>query len=124
MQIQIDDLLEGVEIEIGETLVWSDGRAGHVAARAVDEAVDAAPFREHCVPRLLQRRAVEHVGDEADALGVRSDGAALGERGVEFFLAAAEEGDARALGCQVVGGGACEDAGGSGDDEDAVGKGE
>ena len=72
MQVEIDDLLEGLEIQVGERLVGRDGGSRLVAARAVDEAVDAAPPGEDRVAGTLQRGAVEHVGGESEALGLRS----------------------------------------------------
>ncbi len=74
MKVEIDDLLEGIEVEIEEGFFRRDGRAGHVSAGGVEDAINLAPFGEGGIAGLFERRAVEDIAQYAEHLGIRSLG--------------------------------------------------
>ena len=122
MEVEVNDLLEGGEIEVGESLVGRDGGSGLVAAGTVDEGVDAAPLGEDGIAGFFEGGAVVDIGLDGEDLGGGVGGANLGEGGVELGLGAAEIDDAGTLGGEIVGGGAGEGAGGAGNDDDFAGE--
>ena len=120
MEIQIDHFFKRAEIEIEERLLGRDGRPGHISTRAIEQHVDAVPFRQDGIPGGLQGGAFEDVGGQSDGVGTRIDQPQPCQHSLKFFggHSEIEVRDLRPLGDEIFRSGRGESAQRPGDRDD------